>query len=58
MQKFDEEDLKYIIQYAHDRGVMVYVTVNIIPHNNDLQGIPEYIEFRFIGADAIVADPG
>ena len=57
---FDEEDLKYIIQYAHDRGVMVYVTVNIIPHSNDLQGIPEYIEFLdSIGADAIiVADPG
>lgn len=57
---FDEEDLKYIIQYAHARGVMVYVTVNIIPHNNDLQGIPEYIEFLdSIGADAIiVADPG
>lgn len=57
---FNEEALKEILAYAHARSVMVYVTVNIFPHNEDLQGLPEYLMFlESVGADAIiVADPG
>lgn len=57
---FTEEEFREGIQFAHDRGVKVYVTVNIIPHNQDLDGIPEYIkELDELGVDAvIVSDPG
>ena len=37
---FDNEQLAAVVKYAHDRGVKVYVTVNIIPHNQHLEGCP------------------
>lgn len=57
---FTVEELKKGLDFAHQRGVKVYVTVNLIPHNDDLEGLPEYIkELEQIGVDAIiVADPG
>lgn len=57
---FSVEDMQQGIKFAHDRGCKVYVTVNIIPHNEDLEGLPEYIkQLNDIGVDAlIVSDPG
>jgi len=57
---FTHEELAEVVRYAHERNVKVYVTVNIIPHNQHLEGMPEYIAFlRDIGVDAIiVADVG
>lgn len=57
---FAEDGLRRAIVYAHERGVKVYVTVNIFAHNRDLEGLEEYLLFlREAGADAlIIADPG
>lgn len=57
---FSLEDMQEGLKFAHERGCRVYVTVNIIPHNEDLEGLPEYIkELDKIGIDAvIVSDPG
>ena len=57
---FSVEDMKEGLEYAHKRNCKVYVTVNIIPHNHDLVGLPEYImQLEEIGVDAlIVSDPG
>ncbi|MBM7624661.1 peptidase U32 family protein [Sporohalobacter salinus] len=57
---FTMEDLKKGLEFAHNRGVKVYVTVNLIPHNDDFEGLPEYIaKLGNFGVDAvIVADPG
>lgn len=57
---FTTEEMAEGIKFAHDRGKKVYITVNIIPHNEDLEGLPEYIkEIEEIGADAVIlADPG
>ena len=48
------------IAFAHAHGVKVYVTVNILAHNRDLEGVREYLqELKEIGPDAlIIADPG
>ncbi|MFB0971924.1 MAG: U32 family peptidase [Neofamilia sp.] len=48
------------VRFSHDRGVKVYVTLNIIPHNEDFQGLEEYVkELADINVDAVlVADPG
>ncbi|KRQ86862.1 putative protease YhbU precursor [Caloramator mitchellensis] len=52
---FDTETMKEALKFAHDRGVKVYVTVNIFPHNDDLKGLPEYIKtLDEIGVDAII----
>ncbi|KYZ77537.1 peptidase U32 [Anaerosporomusa subterranea] len=57
---FTDDDVREAVAYAHALGRRVYVTVNIIPHNEDLVGLPEYIRFLSeAGVDAlIVSDPG
>ncbi|MDP4177521.1 MAG: U32 family peptidase [Bacillota bacterium] len=57
---FDTEKLKQGISYAHERGKKVYLTMNVFPHNQDLNGLEEYlIEVRDLGIDAlIVSDAG
>ncbi|MBS3937464.1 MAG: U32 family peptidase [Peptococcaceae bacterium] len=57
---FTLSELAEGIQYAHGLGRKVYVTVNIIPHNDDLKELPMYLEaIAAIGADAIIlSDPG
>lgn len=59
-KNFSLEALAEGVKYAHERGVKVYVTANIIPHNDDFEGFPEYLkEIHKIGVDAvIVSDPG
>ena len=57
---FSNEDLKEGIEFAHVRGKKVYVTLNVFPHNEDLEGLEGYLkEIYETGADAIiVSDPG
>lgn len=59
-KNFTNKDLEEGIEYCHKHGTKSNITVNIFPHNDDLQGIEEYLKYlRKIGADAlIVADPG
>jgi U32 family peptidase len=56
---FTVEGIKEGVDYAHANGKKLYITVNIIPHNEDLEGLPEYLkELGDTGADAlIVSDP-
>ena len=59
-KNFSMEDMKEGIAFAHERGVKVYVTANILAHNDDLPGVREYFqELKEIRPDAlIIADPG
>ena len=59
-KNFSKEDMREGIAFAHAHGVKVYVTVNILAHNRDLEGVREYLqELKEIGPDAlIIADPG
>lgn len=59
-KNFTIEEIEEGVNFAHDMGRKVYVTLNIIPHNEDLEGLDEYvIKLSNIGIDGvIVADPG
>ncbi len=59
-KNFSLEDMKEGIAFAHERGVKVYVTANILAHNGDLEGVREYFqELKEIKPDAlIISDPG
>lgn len=59
-KNFSKEDMREGISFAHERGVKVYVTVNILAHNNDLSGVKEYLhELKELKPDGlIIADPG
>ena len=56
---FSHDDMKEGIAFAHEHGVRVHVTVNILAHNRDLEGVREYLkELKELGPDAlIIADP-
>ena len=58
-KNFSMEDMAEGIAFAHEHGVRVYVTANILAHNQDLSGVREYFEeLKKIGPDAlIIADP-
>lgn len=55
-----DEELEYAVNYAYERGKKVYVTLNVIPHNQELELLPDYVKFLDrIGVDGvIVADLG
>lgn len=59
-KNFSMEDMKEGIAFAHEHGVKVYVTANILAHNQDLSGVWEYFEeLKEIKPDAlIISDPG
>lgn len=59
-KNFSKEDMAEGIAFAHARGVKVYVTANILAHNNDLPGVRQYFEeLRELKPDAlIISDPG
>ena len=59
-KNFSMEDMKEGIAFAHEHGVKVYVTANILAHNEDLEGVREYFrELKEIKPDAlIISDPG
>ena len=59
-KNFSNEEMAEGVEFAHKRGVKVYVTANILAHNKDLPLAYEYFEeLKKIGVDAlIISDPG
>ena len=59
-KNFSKQDMIDGIAFAHERGVKVYVTANILAHNGDLEGARAYFaELKEIKPDAlIISDPG
>ncbi|MBR2765814.1 MAG: U32 family peptidase [Blautia sp.] len=59
-KNFSPQEMAEGIAFAHAHGVKVYVTVNIIAHNEDLPGVRDYLaQLGEIKPDAlIIADPG
>ncbi|MFR9278684.1 MAG: peptidase U32 family protein [Ezakiella coagulans] len=57
---FTRDDLKEALEFANKNNKKIYVTLNIIPHEGDFDGMVDYIKFLDeIGVHAvIVSDPG
>jgi putative protease len=57
---FSEQELGEAVQYAHEKNIKLYVTVNILAHQEDLAGLESYLEYlRDIAVDGIIiSDPG
>ena len=57
---FSPEELPEAVRFAHEHGVKVHVTVNTMPRNDELAGLPEHLQrLNDIGVDAlIIADMG
>lgn len=59
-KNFTGEEIRQGISFAHAHGVRVYITANILAHNDDLAAAEQYFyELREYGPDAlIISDPG
>lgn len=59
-ENFSMEEMKEGIDFAHSLGRKVFITMNIFPHNDDLENMPEYVKkISELNVDAIiVSDPG
>lgn len=57
---FDAEEMRRAVDFAHARGVKVYVTVNVFAHNRDFHDLEAYLRLlQEIDVDGcIVSDPG
>lgn len=53
-------ELKECVEFAHAHQVKVYITANILAHNNDIREVRDYFaELREVKPDAlIISDPG
>ena len=58
-KNLDIDEIKEACEYAHKLNKKVYVTVNIVFHNEDIDGLKEYLfDLERCGVDAIiVSDP-
>lgn len=59
-KNFTNGEIREGIAFAHEHGVKVYITANILAHNDDLLGVEAYFEeLKEIRPDAlIISDPG
>lgn len=59
-KNFSIEQIEEGIIFAHERGKKVYITLNIVPHDEDMDGLEEYVTKLYeLKTDAvIVSDPG
>lgn len=52
---FTKEELKEAVDYSHLYGVKVYITVNTIIYNNEVEDFLTYIDYLYkIGVDALI----
>ncbi len=53
---FSLDDLKEGVEYAHKNGTRVHITCNTLPHEDELERLPEFLSYvDSIGADAIIS---
>ncbi len=59
-KNFTIDEMKEGIKFAHERNARVYLTLNIIPHNDDIDELKSYLELlRDVPFDAVIlSDPG
>ncbi len=57
---FDEPELLKAVEFTHNLGKKIYVTVNIFAHNPDFDALADWLKFlESAGVDAVlVSDPG
>ncbi len=52
---FTPEELGWAVQYCHERGVKLYVTVNVMPHTEEYAALDDYLLYLAqIGVDAVI----
>lgn len=54
-KNFEDEELEKAIKLSHNLGKKLFITVNAIPHNEDLEILPEYTKYlESLKVDAVI----
>ena len=54
-KNFDNEQLKWAVEYAHLRDVKIYVTVNILYKDSEFSSLIDYVDYLYsIQVDALI----
>lgn len=54
-KNFEDEELEKAIKLSHHLGKKLFITVNAIPHNEDLEILPEYTKYlESLKVDAVI----
>lgn len=58
--KISLEDLEEGIQYVHEKGKKIYLTLNLFMHNRDVEKLPTFVDTlkRLKPDGVLIADPG
>ena len=52
---FTLENIKEACKFAREHNAKIYVTMNVIPHENDFEGLEEYLKYlEEVGVSAII----
>ena len=52
---FDKEELKKAIDYCHLYGVKIYITINTVIFDNEIEEFLDYVEYIYkSGVDAVI----
>ncbi|MDD4110806.1 MAG: U32 family peptidase [Clostridia bacterium] len=52
---FDDDELKEAAEYVHKNKKKIYITVNIVAHNSDFEGLDKYLKFlQEIKVDGVI----
>ena len=52
---FNKEQLREAVEYCHTNGVKVYLTCNVLPRNNEIPELPEFLlDAEKAGVDALI----
>lgn len=52
---FDDKEIELAVNYAHSLNKKVYITINILAHEDDFNGLEEYVLWlQKIGVDAVI----
>ncbi|MFV0401395.1 MAG: peptidase U32 family protein [Oscillospiraceae bacterium] len=53
--KFGQEDMARAVEYCHSRNVRIYITLNVLPRNDEIPALEDYIRFLGeVGVDALI----
>jgi U32 family peptidase len=55
-KNFSPEELREAVNFAHTRGVKVYLALNTYPHDQQYEGLPDMVRFAYqeAGIDAVI----
>ncbi|MGL5098559.1 MAG: peptidase U32 family protein, partial [Fusobacteriaceae bacterium] len=54
-ENFTDENLKEAVQLVKSKNKKIYLNLNAVPHNEDLEKLPEYLQFlQTLNLDGVI----